>query len=331
MEYYKKIMGRVKIPVPTIKYDDNGFNQILKVIAIITSDPKNNFDFDFSGCSRIDHHGVVLLGGISRYVNFQNTKLTRSFFELLNSQSFATAGVMFDVNSMSDLIRNRLIDNNFLSHFSQSNFNGYAKGDYIGYREHTTKLDEDNIAEHLNEQWLSDDKVNLSTALKAEIVSKIFEIFMNAYGHGTSIQVLSQLGVYSCGQYDRKEKTLCLSVLDFGPGIISNVMKYNDQIKSDMDAMRWALVKGNSTETDSVKENMPRGLGFDLLSEFVKLNKGEMRIYSNKVSAKIIDGSNFIVSETEYHLPGTLVSIKINCDNRHYRFKSEDINQTKYY
>lgn len=324
-------MSRVKISVPTIKYDDNGFNQILKIMVNVTSDPKNNFDFDFSNCSRIDHNGITLLGGLARYVNFQNTKLTRSIIEIFNGQSLATAGVMFDVNSMSDVIREKLIENNFLSHFSRENFSGYAKGDYIGYREHTTELDEDNIAEHLNEQWLSDDKVKLSAALKAEIVSRIFEIFMNAYGHGTSIQDVSQLGVYSCGQYDKKEKTLCLSVLDFGPGIVKNVREYKNTIKDDIEALQWALVKGNSTGTDSVKKGMPRGLGFDLLSEFVKLNKGEMRVYSNEVYAKIVDGNNFNVEISKYNLPGTLVSIKINCDDRLYRFKSEDVTKKKYY
>lgn len=319
------------MPVPTIKYDDNGFNQILKIADKITSDPKNNFDFDFSRCSKLDHHGVVLLGGLSRYVNFQNTKLTRSLIGILNAKSFATAGVMFDVNSMNDLIRERLIENNFLSHFSQENFSGYASGDYIGYREHNNHMDEDNIAEHLSEQWLSDDKVRFSSALKDVIISKIFEIFMNAYGHGTSVQDLSQLGVYSCGQYERKEKTLCLSVLDFGPGIASNVRKFKEDIQSDVEAIQWALVRGNSTGTDSVKKGMPRGLGFDLLGEFVKLNLGEMRVYSNGAYAKICEGNDFVVGKHEFSFPGTLVSIKINCDDRYYRFKSEETAQVKYF
>ncbi|EHD0100674.1 hypothetical protein MOU97_000636 [Vibrio vulnificus] len=324
-------MSKIKVPVPTIKYDDNGFHQILKIADTITSAPKNNFDFDFSRCSKLDHHGVVLLGGLARYVNFQNTRVARTLIGILSAQSFATAGVMFDVNSMSDLIRERLIENNFLSHFSQENFSGYASGDYIGYREHNNHLDEDNIAEHLSEQWLSDDKVRFSATLKDVIISKIFEIFMNAYGHGASVQDLNELGVYSCGQYDRKEKTLCLSVLDFGPGIASNVRKFKGDIQSDVEAMRWALVRGNSTGTDSVKEGMPRGLGFDLLGEFVKLNLGEMRVYSNGAYAKICEGNDFVVGTHDFNFPGTLVSIKINCDDRYYRFKSEETAQVKYF
>ncbi|EOK6313964.1 hypothetical protein QTO01_03045 [Vibrio mytili] len=324
-------MSKIVVSVPTIRFDDTGFNQILKIASQIASNPKNNFDFEFSKCSRLDHHGVVLLGGLARYVNFQNTKFTRSLIGLLQAQGLATAGVMFDVNSMSTLIRERLIENNFLSHFSRENFSGYAVGDYIGYREHNNHMDEDNIAQHLSEQWLSDDKVSFSAALKDVLISKIFEIFMNAYGHGASVQDLQQLGVYSCGQYDKKEKTLSLSVVDFGPGIARNVRSFNQEIKSDVEAMQWALIRGNSTGTDSVKEGMPRGLGFDLLSDFVRLNQGELRIYSNSVCAKICKDRDIVCDNHEIDMPGTLVSIKINCDDRHYRFKSEATATAKFF
>ncbi|EOC5344249.1 hypothetical protein ACI45T_003965, partial [Vibrio vulnificus] len=83
-------MSKIKVPVPTIKYDDNGFHQILKIADTITSAPKNNFDFDFSRCSKLDHHGVVLLGGLARYVNFQNTRVARTLIGILSAQSFAT-------------------------------------------------------------------------------------------------------------------------------------------------------------------------------------------------------------------------------------------------
>jgi hypothetical protein len=317
------MMTKIRIIVPTIKNDDNGFNLVIGIINEVTSNPKNNFDFDFSKCSRLDHHGVVALGGLARYVNYQNSTFSRSISGLFNSNVLATAGVMFDVNSMSDLIGEKLISNNFLSHFTQLGFEGYSTGDYIGYREHTTVLDEDNIAEHLNDQWISDEKVSLSPALKESVVSRIFEIFMNAYGHGAAIQEVVKLGVYSCGQYDKKDKTLNLSVLDFGPGIVNNVMKHKQEIKNDLNAMKWALTRGNSTGTDSIRENMPRGLGFDLLAEFVKINEGEMRIFSNGVCAKLKNGNDFVVERSKYDLSGTLVSIKINCDDKHYKFKSE--------
>ena len=206
--YWVGDMSKIVIQVPTIKYDDNGFNQLLNIVNSVISDPKHNFDFDFTKCSRLDHHGVVVLGGLARYVDYHNSVGQRAVATIFQSSHFSTAGVMFLVNTMNSLISKQLIKNNFLSYFSQEDFNGYPKGDYIGYREHKSYLDADKIAEHLNYQWLSGDKVKLSTKLKEALVSKIFEIFMNAYGHGASIQEISKLGVYSCGQYDEKEKNL---------------------------------------------------------------------------------------------------------------------------
>lgn len=316
-------MEKIKIQVPTIRYDDSGFNQILQIASQVMQDPKRSFDFDFSNCSRLDHHGVAILGGLARYVDYQNSKTERTIASFLKTKSFSTAGVMFLVDTMSSLISEHLIQNNFLSHFTQENFSGYPEGDYIGYREHNNQLHDDNIASHLNENWLSDEKISLSDLLKNAIVSRIFEIFMNAYGHGASVQDIKQLGIYSCGQYDKKEQKLNLTVLDFGPGIINNVKLNEVDINDDLIAMKWALKRGNSTRTDSKNIDLPRGLGFDLLKEFVKINDGEMRIYSNGVYAVVSGKSEVRVARSKYELGGTLVSIKINCDDRYYRFVSE--------
>ena len=95
--------------------------------------------------------------------------------------------------------------------------------------------------------------------------------------------------------------------------------------------MKWALVRGNSTGTDSKGIHMPRGLGFDLLSDFVKLNKGEMRIYSNTVVASIKGGNDYHIEKSKYELSGTMVSIKIDCNGRFYCFESEKANAAHQY
>jgi hypothetical protein len=324
-------MAKQIIKVPTIKDDDSGFDKILMIAAEVFSNPKRNFDFDFSNCSKLDHNGVVLLGGLARYVNYQNSLATRAISEIFRSAALSSFGVMFKVDTMSSLIYEHIISNNFLSHFTQSNFDGYPEGDYIGYREHTNLLNADKIATHLNDHWLTGEKLKLSPLLKSEIVSRIFEIFMNAYGHGTSIQKIDKLGVYSCGQYDKKEKKLDLSVVDFGPGIVNNVKRHNIEINNDIKAMEWALVRGHTTHTDSIDIQMPRGLGFDLLKEFVGLNKGHLRVYSNGVKAFFSDKGIWCVEASKCNFEGTLVSISVNCDDRYYHFSSESEGSPQHY
>ncbi len=310
--------------MPTIRDDDSGYNQVLKIARTVFDNPKRHFDFNFSKCSKLDHNAVAILGGLTRYVDFQNSSTQRTISGVLKSNLFADAGVMFLVTTMSSVVSGHLISNNFLSHFSAAVDEDYPVGGYIGYREHNNLLNEDNIADHLRSQWLSGEKLKLSHLLKDAIVSRIFEIFMNAYGHGVSIQNIGKLGVYSCGQYDKKEKKLNISVLDFGPGIVENVKRFNSSITDSHRAMEWALAKGNTTATDSQGANIPRGLGFDLLHEFIALNDGEMRVYSNDVQVLIKDKEKVKIIKSKSYFNGTLVSIKINCDDKEYYFKSED-------
>ena len=315
---------KTTINVPTIRDDNQGYNQILEIAKEVIENPRRHFDFAFQHCSKLEHNAVVVLGALARYVDYQNSLASRSLASLFNSKTLSSAGVMFRVDSMSSLIANQLTSNNFLSHFTSSHHDGYPKGDYIGYREHNIKMDDDNIAEHLESEWLSPEKLRISKELKPYIVSRIFEIFMNAYGHGTSIQPIEKLGVYSCGQYDKKEQKLNLSVLDFGPGIVKNVCNFmKSEDLSSIDAFLWALERGNSTGTDSQGLDIPRGLGLDLLSEFIALNKGELRIYSNDVFAVCGESRQWSLMELDAPFPGTLVSIKINCDDKFYCFASE--------
>lgn len=270
----------------------------------------------------IDHNTVVMLGALARYVDYHNSQMKLSKAMFFKRPVADIAGVMFLVNTMNSAVRERLIGNNFLSHFSSGTLEGYPTGGYLGYREHNYLLDADKIADHLENEWLSAAKLRLSDKLKPAITSRILEIFSNAYGHGVSIQDMKTMGVYSCGQFNNKEKSLNISVLDFGPGIIRNVKRVRGEMTS-IDAMRWALTKGNSTRTDSQLADIPRGLGLDLLHNFVHVNGGELRIYSNDVKVISSKTSGLIVEKNSEELQGTLVSIKINCDDRYYRFTSE--------
>lgn len=308
------------IRIPNIRSDDAGFEIGFKIAKKIIENPINYYSFDFTNCSKLSHNGIVLLGGLARYVESQRSTKANLF-----KKKLSIFGTNFQVETMSAILSENLINNNFLSHFKeQDKFRPhYKKGEYIGYREHKNILNENFLTEYLKNEWLSNDKLILSKELKSEIISRIIEIFMNAYGHGISRQENEQLGIYSCGEYDKKLKKLHISVLDFGVGIVNNVMTGCPNISTEVEAMDWALKLGNSTNTDSINSLTPRGLGFELLREFVTVNKGELRIYSNSVKACTTPSGSYKISDNVFNFPGTLVSITINCDNRKYMFSTE--------
>ena len=318
-------MDRIKIDVPSIRDSLQGNNTLFRLAQLVMNNPLNHFDFNFKNCAALDQNAVAMLGGLANFVDKHNTLKNRG---VVGGLILPRAGVMFEVESMSQVIREQLVENNFLNNFSKAYFDGYGKGSYIGYREHLNYLDADEIVTHLSEEWLTSEKLSLSNELKSAIVSKIFEIYMNAYGHGVKMEGVEIPLVTSCGQYLKKDRLLRLSVLDFGQGIVTNVKNYLENEKmSDIDALKWAIKRGNSTQTDSVEKNMPRGLGLDLLMEFVRVNQGALTIASNKVTTHISHDESVVTETLKYPIYGTMVSITINCDDRHYQFVSEQTDE----
>lgn len=324
-------MQRYLIEVPSIRDDSDGYKYLFRLANEVTSNPYRHFDFNFKNCAVLDQNAIAMLGGLARYVDSHNTTDPRSILNSLFPDVLTSkCGVMFQVDTMSQLISQQLIENNFLSHFSREDFAGYPEGDYIGYRQHLDYLDPSEIALHLSEQWLTDEKIKLSDELKEAVVSRIIEIFMNAYGHSFADQG-NKVILVSCGQYLKKEKKIKLTVLDFGRGIIENVKSHLKNQFDDADAMRWALKTGNSTKTDSVQLDIPRGLGFGLLSEFATVNSGELRIFSNSCEAKAIGNNSYSVSSMRTPFKGTLVNISINCDGRYYSFLPKTASEQQYF
>ncbi|MDA3556170.1 hypothetical protein MKL42_01375 [Acinetobacter sp. AOR15_HL] len=306
------------INIPAIRSDSAGFQLTLKLVNTIQEDSINEFLFDFTKCSKLSHNGIVILGGVINYIENQNV-LKKEVFK----KNISWVGIDFKKNSMSQLLIENLTSYNFFNYFNK-NIESISHNNterYIGYREHTSVLDVNALTEYLEYDWLSNDKLKLSNKLKGQIISKIMEIFMNAYGHGVKGQEHKKLGVYSCSEYDKSERKLHLSVLDFGIGIVKNVMKHSN-ITDKIKAMEWALTLGNSTNTDS-KDPIARGLGLALLVEFVKINKGQLQIFSNDVMAYVNKDGSFTITTNKFPISGTLVSITINCDDRFYAFASE--------
>lgn len=240
---------------------------------------------------------------------------------------------MFNSKSMIPEVYNALISCNFLSHFEPtSNKKCNIQGDYIGFRIHNEK-DDENLINHIRYEWITDDKIVISDDLRKDITSKIFEIFQNAFGHGIK-NSNRNIDVISCGSYSTENQTLSLCIVDFGCGIAKNVKKFLDNKNPDNDfnleyCLNWALQEGNSTQTDSIdnEKMMARGLGLNLLKEFIHINQGSLDIYTNTCHAFIDQNGEYQVKTIEGNFPGTMVLIRVNCSKEysyHYSSNSDD-------
>lgn len=302
----------LRVSLPPIRDDESGYKYLSKLSDQIISHPDHFYTFDFSRCSTMSHNGLVVIGGICNYLKQYESK--NSFFRL-----FSNVKVGFILDGMNPRLQDRLQQLGFWN-YVQPDYGIVGNNDYIGYREHEEVLRDFQIIHHLQDSWLTNEKLSLSKNLKDEIVSSIYEIFVNAYGHGLRENVNGQ-SVISCGYYEAKEKRLSLSVLDFGGGVVRSVQKCIPKIEKEA-AFRWALEVGNSTRTDSPPD-IPRGLGFGLLKDFVLINGGVLRVCSDAYMATVSPNGEYVTQRMPGHFFGTLVSITVNCDDKHYKLRSE--------
>lgn len=213
---------------------------------------------------------------------------------------------------MIDRVRVNLLQNGF-AHAMGAGTAPWL-GNSIPYREYFEQ-DEDGIVEDLRRNWLGRGWISISDALADEVVGQMWEIFANAFEHSDT-----PVGVFSCGQYFKSRRVLSLAVADFGVGIPSNVRLHLSQPGlSASEALRWAFQRGTTT---SRRLDGPRGIGLDLLKELVRTNNGNMLVYSHDGFASIdLRGETY--ENRGLFFEGTLVQIRLLCDDKHYMLSNE--------
>jgi hypothetical protein len=117
-------------------------------------------------------------------------------------------------------------------------------------------------------------------------------------------------------------KELKLAFVDFGVGIPFNVREYlKTPFITSRDALQWAFTPGHTTR-DKL-DNLARGNGLKLLTDFMDANNGKMEVYSDTGFARVGRGTP-VFQEREVQFHGTFVQVSLKCDSRHYTLPSED-------
>ncbi|MBC2695284.1 MAG: ATP-binding protein [Desulfobacteraceae bacterium] len=107
----------------------------------------------------------------------------------------------------------------------------------------------------------------MSSALKKKIAESIYEIFVNAQLHSESDFI------YTCGQFFPTKHTIEFTITDTGIGFKNRVNNRFETSLSSVQAIKWAMIDGNST-----KQDISGGIGFAILREFVSINKDKIQI-----------------------------------------------------
>ncbi len=291
-----------RIYIPTLKDKPSDFTWLF-TMANQAASSTVDLCFDFSKCESLWPNAIALLGGIARLVESQGKK------------------IIFDWDSLkNEPLKKIIFQNEFAKIFGFHSQTPLQEA--IPYREDRIQ-DKDrtqhmnSIMDYLTEFWIGKGWVHVTNALRDAIVGKMWEIYSNAFEHSSG-----KIGVFSCGEHIRDD--LILTVVDFGYGIpkkVRNFLSAEDARAEKLESascLKWAFKRGNSTS----KESIARGLGLDLLKEFVQMNHGKLEVYSNDGYVLIDDkGINFENCNVSFE--GTVVHITLRCDEKLYLFLNE--------
>ena len=169
------------------------------------------------------------------------------------------------------------------------------------------------FAQYVSDKLLTRPELpSFTPSAKMKILQVILEIFTNAAIHTQTEYI------YTCGQFYPNKQCIDFSIVDTGLGIRNTV---NNRLGGNMDAVqaiKWALIDGNTT-----KEDVPGGYGLTILQEFLHYNKGSLQIISNNgyyCDANNCKNSQFFNAD----FPGTVLNLQIKTDdNNLYKLKSE--------
>lgn len=292
----------IKLDIPTINDRPADFDKLFRLWNAAKGSSLE-VTFDFSTCDFLRPNAIAFLGGLARLVESRNGRVTFDWNTAIANGKILTV----------------LRQNGFASAFGYAHALGFP-GNSIPYREDQTQPNDvkDDIIDYLAYEWLGRGWVHVSPKLQNAVVGRVWEIYANAFSHAKS-----NLGIFSCGQFFWRMSLLKLTVVDFGVGIPATVRQFfkDHPLAKQLSAaacIRWAFEPGNTTKA----EGTGRGIGLDMLKEFVYVNHGKLEIYSENGYALITNQKEQYSNRASF-FKGTVVNITLRCDERYYRLVNE--------
>lgn len=229
---------------------------------------------------------------------------------VLDKLDFTTS---INITSSNDGILTILKKNGFLANY------GYARNPdvnnttikYLKLRSSDSRYFNSYV---MNELLSRSDLPEMTEQLKKKIAESIYEIFVNAQLHSKSEYI------YTCGQFFPHKEKIEFTIVDMGIGFKKPINNRFNASLSAIQAIKWALIDGNTTKTD-----VSGGLGLSLLTEFIKLNKGKFQIISDNGFYEV--GEEEKAGFLDAPFPGTIVNMEFRTDDSNsYRLSSESDN-----
>jgi Histidine kinase-, DNA gyrase B-, and HSP90-like ATPase. len=251
-------------------------------------------------------------------IDSNSTRIILDFRDCLFSHSLFTSflGALSHIGNIfgKTVIYRSKKDSRLYSYFKHSGLYNYITEDTTIYTNQNAipfrriDMDDDEIISYID-NILDLAPIKLTNQCHELLFKNIYEIFNNSAEHSRQVH-----GVYGCGHWMPTKKQLVFSVYDTGIGIPALIKEQINSSYSSVEAIKWALKRGNSTK--QLRQGIPRGLGLSDLFDFIKLNNGALNIFTNDLYYRYNNGGESI-SHLSSPIIGTLIGITIIDDYEH--------------
>ncbi|HFI0543144.1 TPA: ATP-binding protein [Streptococcus suis] len=289
----------IKIPAE-IKPDYQ--NVFLLNLAFITAIQKaskqDTILFDFARTSWIDAEMTVLLS---------------MMFELaLQTSDNVTA----NIETMPENVKTILQKNNFFPFYGLGPKMLDTFNTTITFFADTPSND-NNIHEYISEEVFAAIGTKISDDFLKEVSYCIFEIVHNVRDHSGADRF------YICGQHYPKQGILRLAISDLGIGLPAKVKQRNPHMTSDIEAVDWAFVDGNTT-----KRRKEGGVGLYSIKDLLH-QRGQLKLISNQAHYSISPTGTITTHTMPERFRGTLLWIEFDINKclkpkKNVRIESDD-------
>ena len=174
-----------------------------------------------------------------------------------------------------------------------------------------------NVLDYIQHYILLTEHVpTISEQVKNLLQDAILEFFSNAFIHTECERV------YACGRWDQTENMFHLTIVNIGKTFQENVAEYLHTGVSSKEAIKWAMVRGNTT-----KKGDSGGLGLSVITEFVEKNEGEFLLISGD-GALCRHGNTPCYEDINVFFPGTFVNLVFNLKDTKQYVKTDENRST---
>jgi len=156
------------------------------------------------------------------------------------------------------------------------------------------------------EQWLLHHRgfPEKYAALKDSLIEHLIEVFCNSHYHAGS-----DYPFFVSGQFFPRQKCLIFTMVDLGEGFLPKISQVEPTIQNSVEAIQWAIKKGNSTKQKM--EQIPGGLGISGLLKYCSEANGGIQIVTGDGFWNSEDSTSIFAKGRKINKPfvGTTVNL----------------------